>query len=76
MEGAKFRLTLGSRTLLAASCRKCGKLFPGSAFQWRWRNSRDKAAYIDQRCSNCKWGAKLKGRTEASNDRAVHFFED
>lgn len=54
-------IRLGARTLLAASCRKCGRLFPGATFQFRVRNHRDRHAYIDQRCTNCKWGYRVKG---------------
>jgi RNase P subunit RPR2 len=57
-------IRLGGRTLLAATCRKCGKLFQGTAFHFHIRNSRDQIAYVDQRCTNCKWGGKVKGRRE------------
>jgi RNase P subunit RPR2 len=53
---------LGRRTLLAATCRKCKKLLPGSAFGYHLRNMRDKHEYIDRRCTDCKWGIKVKGR--------------
>lgn len=54
-------IRLGNRRLLAATCRKCGKLFSGNVFQWRYRNRRDRLPYIDQRCANCKWGWRVKG---------------
>lgn len=57
-------LSLGRRTVLAATCRKCGKLKQGKEFDFRVRNARDKWPYIDQRCTNCKWGAKLKGKVQ------------
>lgn len=53
---------LGDRRLLAASCRKCGKLFQGNAFRYHLRNLRDAKPYIDRRCPDCKWGTKLKGK--------------
>jgi hypothetical protein len=56
---------LGGRLLLAASCFRCGKLLPGDNFHRHYRNSRDKAPYIDHRCSDCKWGSKAKRRVEA-----------
>jgi RNase P subunit RPR2 len=55
---------LGARTVLAASCRKCGKLFQGNVFGYRFRNKRDRFAYIDQRCVNCKWGWRVKGKAQ------------
>ena len=55
---------LGARRLLAATCRKCGGLFPGSAFGYHRRNARDLRAYVDQRCTNCKWGYKVKGKVQ------------
>lgn len=54
-------MQLGGRRLIAASCFKCGRLFDGSRFHRHRRNRRDPAAYVDRRCPNCKWGAKLKG---------------
>lgn len=53
--------TLGTRTLIAATCYKCGGLFPGDKFGRHYRNVKDKKPYIDHRCTNCKWGAKRKG---------------
>jgi hypothetical protein len=53
-------ITLGNRTLLAASCRKCGKFMQGNVFDYRLRKARDRVAYIDQRCTNCKWGWRVK----------------
>ncbi len=60
---AANRIEVGHRTLLAASCLGCGKLFPGSAFRYFPRRLNDRRAYIDRRCPNCKWGAKLKGKS-------------
>lgn len=54
-------VTLGNRTLLAASCLRCGKLYSGKTFDWRVRNMRDRHPYIDQRCVDCKWGTRRKG---------------
>lgn len=59
-----MRVTLGARRLLAATCRKCGALLPGSAFAFRVRNMRDRHAYIDQRCGNCRFGHKVKGKRQ------------
>lgn len=60
-----MRITIGARTVVAASCRKCHRLEVGSRFGWHRRNARDKNAYIDQRCTMCKWGASAKrGRIE------------
>lgn len=56
-----MRLTIGQRTLLAANCRKCGKFMQGKVFGRHRRNMRDHFPYLDLRCTNCKWGAKLKG---------------
>ena len=53
--------TLGGRQLLAMTCWKCGKLMPGAKFGYHLRNRRDHRAYIDRRCTNCKWGSKVKG---------------
>jgi hypothetical protein len=50
---------LGGRVLLAGTCLKCGRLCTGE-FKRHLRNSKDKRAYIDRRCVNCKWGAKRK----------------
>jgi RNase P subunit RPR2 len=55
-------IRLGGRTLLAATCRRCGKLLPGTAFRFHIRNQRDRIAYVDQRCTNCKWGMRVKGK--------------
>jgi hypothetical protein len=55
-------LTLGSRTLLAMSCRRCGILMPGKAFHRYPRRLNDRRPYIDRRCANCKWGASVKGK--------------
>ena len=56
-----MKIRIGNRTVLAASCRKCGTLVSGKSFHWSVRNRRDKHAYIDQRCVNCKWGYRVKG---------------
>jgi len=48
-------VTVGTRTLLAATCLSCGILKPGGDFKRHKRNKRDKVAYIDRRCSQCKW---------------------
>jgi len=58
-------IRLGSRTLLAASCIRCGRFLPGSQFHWHVRNRRDSKAYIDRRCPDCKWGVKVKGKRSA-----------
>jgi hypothetical protein len=55
-----IRPQIGSRTLLAASCLKCGKFFQGNQFSRRPRKIRDRRPYLDLRCANCKWGAKVK----------------
>ena len=60
-------MRLGNRRLLAATCRRCGHLFQGTAFHYHRRNSRDKADYIDQRCPNCKWGSRVKGKRDAQD---------
>jgi RNase P subunit RPR2 len=60
----KSRIAIGSRTVLAASCRKCGKMVQGKTFDYRIRKLRDRVAYIDQRCVNCKWGWRVKGRRD------------
>lgn len=59
---ARPSVPLGRRTLIAMTCWGCGKFLPGSTYGFHTRNVRDKSAYIDRRCTNCKWGAKLKGR--------------
>lgn len=51
---------IGHRTLLAASCLGCGKLFQGSDFRRYSRRVNDRRPYLDLRCPNCKWGAKAK----------------
>jgi RNase P subunit RPR2 len=56
---------LGGRVLLAASCRRCGGLFSGSSFHRHFRNAKDKIAYIDRRCTNCKWSYRVKGKRES-----------
>lgn len=53
-------IRIGNRTLLAASCLGCGKLLPGNAFGRHARRRLDIRAYLDLRCPNCKWGAKVK----------------
>lgn len=57
---------LGGRILLAATCLKCGKLFQGNRFGRHVRSIRDRIAYVDRRCPDCKWGAKLKGRKDVA----------
>lgn len=56
---------LGDRTLLAASCFRCGKFFPGDRFHKHRRNATDKKDYIDRRCADCKWGSRVKGKRNA-----------
>lgn len=58
-------LVLGGRTVLALSCWRCGKLFQGNKFGYHVRNAKDKRAYIDRRCVDCKWGARAKRRRDA-----------
>lgn len=53
-------MKLGQRTLLALTCWGCGVLLPGSRFSRHARKLSDRRAYIDRRCANCRWGAKLK----------------
>lgn len=48
-------MRIGARTVLAATCLRCGELRPGSAFRYHRRNTRDKKAYIDRRCGTCQW---------------------
>ncbi len=56
-------IRVGPRTLLAATCRLCHRFKPASQFRRFIRNPRDRHAYWDLRCFNCKWGhnAKVKG---------------
>lgn len=54
-------IQLGVRTLLAATCWKCGILMQGTKFARHRRNKRDRFAYVDRRCVNCKWGYRVKG---------------
>jgi len=58
-------LALGGRTLLALTCHGCGKLLPGNRFARHRRNRRDPIAYVDRRCTNCKWGVKVNGGRNA-----------
>lgn len=55
-------MRIGRRTLIAATCRKCGKFFQGKVFHRHPRKLSDRRPYLDLRCVNCKWGAKLKGK--------------
>lgn len=55
---------LGTRTLIAATCWGCGKFLPGSMFGRHVRNHRDRSAFIDRRCSNCRWAAKVRRNME------------
>jgi len=55
-------MRIGRRTLVAASCRKCGKFMQGNSFGRHARKLSDPRPYLDLRCVNCKWGAKLKGK--------------
>lgn len=58
--------TLGGRRLVAATCLRCGKMFEGKVYGRHVRKLRDSRPYIDRRCTNCKWGARVKGkRTDA-----------
>jgi hypothetical protein len=52
-------IRLGPRILLAMSCWRCGVLMPGNAFHRYPRKLNDRRPYIDRRCANCKWGAKV-----------------
>jgi hypothetical protein len=51
---------LGTRILLAATCLKCGRFCQNKEFGRHRRNYKDKHPYIDRRCVNCKWGARVK----------------
>lgn len=62
---------LGGRALLAASCRRCGKLFPGRVFMRHIRNTKDSVPYIDRRCPDCKWGFKVKGKRPDKGSQEV-----
>jgi hypothetical protein len=53
-------MRIGGRRLLAASCRKCGKFMQGNKFGRHPRKLSDPRPYLDLRCVNCKWGAKVK----------------
>jgi hypothetical protein len=57
-------MRIGRRTLVAASCRKCGKFMQGNSFGRHARKLSDPRPYLDLRCVNCKWGAKLKGKRQ------------
>ncbi len=48
-------MTVGGRTVVAATCLRCGHLRDGSEFKRHIRNRRDRVAYIDRRCGQCKW---------------------
>lgn len=48
-------MRIGGRTVLAATCLRCGTLTQGSAFRYHLRNAKDKRAYIDRRCGACQW---------------------
>lgn len=48
-------MTIGPRTVVAASCLRCGALRDGTAFRRHRRNRRDRIAYIDLRCGECRW---------------------
>jgi hypothetical protein len=53
-------MRIGRRTLIAATCRGCGKFFSGNTFHRYPRRILDRRPYLDLRCTNCKWGAKVK----------------
>ncbi len=44
------------------TCWRCGKFLQGSKFGYHLRKPRDKHAYVDRRCVDCKWGIKVKGK--------------
>jgi phage FluMu protein Com len=49
---------VGVRTLLAATCVRCGRLLAGAKF-CRYVRPGDSVAYLDYRCTACKWGIKV-----------------
>lgn len=40
-------------------------MLPANKFGYHFRNYRDKRPYVDRRCSNCKWGSRVKGKRAA-----------
>lgn len=48
-------MRIGTRTLLAATCLRCGRLFQGAEFRYHLRSRKDKHAYVDRRCGSCQW---------------------
>ena len=48
-------MTLGNRTLLAATCVACGHLKQGTEFD-RYKRKPTERAYIDRRCRKCRFG--------------------
>lgn len=48
-------MRIGARTVVAATCLRCGRFTQGSVFRWHRRNARDSKAYIDRRCGTCQW---------------------
>lgn len=48
-------LAIGTRTVLAMTCRVCGKLKQGHEFERYPRNRRDKHWYLTRRCRPCRW---------------------
>lgn len=53
-------MRIGARTVLAATCLRCGEFVSGAVFRYHLRNSKDKRAYIDRRCGKCQWARMPK----------------
>jgi RNase P subunit RPR2 len=50
--GVRQAMYVGARTVVAMTCRECGKLKPGDAFNRRRCNN---GTYISRRCRPCTW---------------------
>lgn len=50
--GVRMALYVGERTVLAMTCRLCGKLKPGSSFN---RRRCANGTYVSRRCRPCSW---------------------
>jgi hypothetical protein len=56
-------ISVGTRTLVAASCSKCLRLLVGASFGRHVRPG-DKYPYLDYRCVPCKWGVKVSSNAK------------
>lgn len=64
-------MQVGERTVVAMSCRQCGKLKSGDQFPRYRRSFKDRMSYVSRRCRTCWWDRLASNTIGRHGERAT-----